>query len=174
MEIKNKLNAEPVQLTIKRNQKSDGSKAVCDFHVPTTIENAAARFGADFAELAFGTCKAKSGDVDGTEGSVHLADSLTPGKHCRLGSHSLTVEGETFTTTPKMTKIKTVDGAEQVVAVLRIEIDTSKEQLITLLNRRIREGETISIGCEPSQKQLGFAPDAGAGQAAMDGTVGTA
>lgn len=169
MEINGKITATPVKKVTKANQANDGSRATVDFEVPTSKKNAAKRFGADFQEIAFSTMKAAA---DKADGSIHLADSIKPGKHCRLGSHSITMEGETFTTTPRMTRIDTVDGDESVIAVLRIEIDTSKEDLMAAIDRRIRDGEAIPIECKPAQMKLGFAPDAG--EKAMDGTKGAA
>lgn len=164
MQIRGKITGTIVKVLGVTHKDNDGSTAAVDIEVRTQRDDAEARFGADFAALAFATTT-----YDAEEDcAVHLQDVIKAGSRVKLAEHVIDIEGERVTTAPKLLKIEPVQGEETVFATLRIEIGSSIKGLRGKLIEQV--GDMITLEFDEKQLEMGFPADAGAGEAAMDGT----
>lgn len=164
MQLKGKLTGRIIQVLTTYHQTNDGKKAAVDIAFRTQREDAEARFGADFNTLAFATTTHDEEE----DCPVHLQDVIKPGSRVKFAEHVITIEGKEVITTPKLLKIEPVEGEETVFATLRIEVGTSVKGLRGKLAEQT--GDMITLEFDEKQIPFGFAANAGAGEAAMDGT----
>jgi hypothetical protein len=153
MKIQGKMSGELVKFLIKANQANDGKSADVDLSIRTTRVQAPERFGEEVAELAFATTREVE-TAEGSQGWEHLQDRIKPGRIITVEQHSVTIEGDTVVTKPKLLRIEPVKGEESCWVFLRLTLDATDAKLMAALSGLV--GEALSLVFEEQQMQLGF------------------
>jgi hypothetical protein len=157
MKLKCKLDADIVGLIIKRNKTNDGREAFVDIDIVVKREGAEKRWGDDFVALAFATLQVRADpDADGEDGQSYsfLVDSLKPNNRLVFERHRIELEEEAIEVQPELTGIRTVDGAAQVIARLRLPIDVGRKKLLSNLASKV--GVTVKLEFSPQQASFEF------------------
>lgn len=167
MKIKSKLNADIVAFNIKRNSAHDGREAYVDLEVSVRHEEAAKKFGEEFAALAFSTMRTiVAGEDDEGDKIGFLVDDIKPGKNLVYERHIVAIgeDKDEITAQPELLKISPVDGEQRVIAKIRLPVDVTKAGLISKLTKSV--GQTVKVEFNPSQGELKFPKGNGAAKVA--------
>lgn len=153
MDITGKMAADVRQIVIKSNEANDGREANIDLAVSVKQDEAAKKWGEEFATLAFSSLRPREGTGDEGDGLAFLQDKIKPAKKRFVcGMHRIDIDGETIDAQPELTAIDTVDGEARVIAHLRIPIDVGRKRLVSALSEKV--GSTVKIDFAVQQGKL--------------------
>jgi len=160
MQIKGKFSADVTAFSVRRNNTHDGKEGFATFDIGVDKDEAIKKLGQDFHDLAFATMRVieAEGEND-TDRIGFLQDTIKPGKSVVFPRHKIELDGHNIDEQPEMLGIKTVDGAQRVIATVRVPIDTGKKQLVSHLVHNV--GNSLKIEFEPQQGVLPLAPRKG-------------
>lgn len=169
MDIRGKLPCDVVAVTIKANESHDGKDAMVDIECGVRQEDAVARFGQDFADMAFSTLKViEAKDENETDSYGFLVDTIKPNRRVVIGKHRLQIGEHQIDADPKLRAIKTEKSEPRVVVRIRFHVETSKKQLLSYIQDHV--GSMLTVDFEPAQGQFDFVEKPRAHTPVIDGT----
>ncbi len=149
MNIETKTSADVVALTIKSNTQNDGKEAYVDVEIGVDQPEATAKFGEEFEGLAFSSMRLH--DTGEETKVIHLQDTIKPGKRVVLEKHVIDFNGTVVKALPQLLSIRTIDGADRVVAKVRVPLDVGTK-LVTELTELV--GKMVDMEFSPQQQVL--------------------
>lgn len=149
MRIQAKCSADIVGFSIKRNQTHDGKEGFVDIEVGVDRQDASDQFGHDFDALAFATMMMVNDNEGAGEKIVFLQDTIKPGSRVMFDRHIIEIDGHEIRDIPVLTGIKTIDGAERVIAKIRIPVEVTKKGLVSALTQSV--GKVVTAEFNPEQ-----------------------
>lgn len=167
MDIRGKMSGDVVAVIIKSNNSYDGKEALVDLEFGVRQEDAVARFGQDFADMAFSTLRVTEGEDDQADSYGFLVDSVKPNKRVVLGKHKIKIGQHTFDADPKIRGIKTAKDEPRVTVKLRLQVEVKKKDVLNYLQDHVGS-ELVTVEFEPAQGEFEFT--AAKGTPAIDGT----
>ncbi len=141
------------KLTFIANKKSDGSYGQADFEIGLSKEEVTALFSEELAELAFSSMVrtvVKHDDGDSTD-IVHYQDHIKPGSKIVFENHVMKISGMKVDGQPELLEFAPVQGAERVIARVRIEIPSDSNLASSLPSKT---NSVLALQFNPSQMDL--------------------